>query len=198
MDEITRKRIFEPFFTTREPGKGTGLGLSAAYGIIQNHGGTIDVYSEKGKQTTFHIYLPVSEKQLVKEVQVAELRPKEKKTLLLVDDEEMILEVTRRLLEKLGYTVLAARSGKEAIDIYKSNQEKIDGVIMDMIMPEMGGGETFDRLKAVNPHIKVLLSSGYGIDGNAQEIIDRGCIGFIQKPFKLANLSQKVMELFEK
>ena len=198
MDEITRKRIFEPFFTTQEPGKGTGMGLSAAYGIIQNHGGTIDVYSEKGKQTTFHIYLPATEKQQIKEVQVAELRPKEEKTLLLVDDEEMILEVTRRLLEKLGYTVLAARSGKEAIDIYKANQEKIDGVIVDMIMSEMGGGETFDRLKAVNPHVKVLLSSGYGIDGNAQEILDRGCIGFIQKPFKLANLSQKVMELFEK
>jgi two-component system cell cycle sensor histidine kinase/response regulator CckA len=192
MDEETREKIFDPFFTTKEVGKGTGLGLASAYGIVKNHKGFINVYSEKGKGTTFNIYLPASEKRAAKEKELPEELLKGKETVLLVDDEEMILDVGRQLLEKLGYKVLSAGNGKQAIEIYKKNKDNIQIVILDMIMPDMGGGETYDRLKEIDPEIKVLLSSGYSINGQATEILNRGCNGFIQKPFKIRDLSHKV------
>ena len=201
MDEATRQRLFEPFFTTKEMGRGTGLGLASAYGIIKNHGGFIRVYSEIGKGTTFNIYLPAMETESLADV------PEEKKplsifsgneTVLLVDDEVMIVDVGAKLLQKLGYTVITAGSGKEALELFQKNVDKIDLVILDMIMPEMGGGEAFDRLKEINPEIKVLLSSGYSINGKATEILDRGCSGFIQKPFNLEALSQKIREILDR
>jgi CheY-like chemotaxis protein len=118
-------------------------------------------------------------------------------TVLLVDDEEMITEAGGELLEEMGYSVLIARSGKEAIDLYKKKRDEIDLVILDMIMPVMGGGETYDRLKEADPDVKVLLSSGYSINGDAGEILDRGCDGFIQKPFKLKELSQRIREILD-
>jgi CheY-like chemotaxis protein len=119
-------------------------------------------------------------------------------TLLLVDDEEMIIEVGEEILQTLGYKVLPAVSGKEALEIYKNKKDSIDMVILDMIMPGMGGGETYDNLKQINPEIKVLLSSGYSISGQAAEILERGCDGFIQKPFKLRQLSIKIREILDK
>ena len=113
-------------------------------------------------------------------------------TILLIDDEKMILEVGCELLEELGYTVLCALSGPEALDIFQKNSDKIDLVIMDMIMPGMGGGETFDRLRKINPEVKVLLSSGYSVNGQATKILRRGCDGFIQKPFNLNQLAEKI------
>ncbi len=197
MDEATRERIFEPFFTTQEMGKGTGLGLSSVYGIVKNHGGFVTVYSEKGEGTTFNIYLPASDKVVESAKRTYGVPVKGSETVLLVDDEEMIIEVGKDLLNNLGYSVLIAGSGKEAIEVYKKNKDRIDIVVLDMIMPDMGGGETFDRLKEIYPDIKVLLSSGYSITGQAQEIIDRGCSGFIQKPFNLNTLSQKIRETLE-
>jgi CheY-like chemotaxis protein len=199
MDETTQKRIFDPFFTTKEMGRGTGLGLASAYGIVQNHGGIIHVYSEKGQGSTFHIYLPASGKKAMEDSIVSEERVSMgTETVLLVDDEEMMTEAGGQLLEEIGYSVLIARSGKEAIGIYEKNKDQIDLVILDMIMPVMGGGETYDRLKEADPDIKVLLSSGYSINGEASEILDRGCDGFIQKPFKIKDLSQKLREILEK
>jgi len=192
MDRGTMDRIFEPFFTTREMGRGTGLGLASAYGIIKNHAGLIHVYSEKGEGSTFSIYLPASSRPV--EAQAASVRTiaKGQGRLLLVDDEEMILDVGAAMLKKLGYSVQTAGSGEEALQFYQAHGDTIDLVILDMVMPGMGGGEVFDRLKAVDPAIKVLLSSGYSINGKASEIMDRGCAGFIQKPFNLAQLSEKV------
>jgi len=197
MDEATKQRIFEPFFTTKEMGRGTGLGLASVYGIIRNHGGIINVYSEKGKGTTFEIYLPVSQRELIKEEELPEELLKGTETILLVDDEDMIIDVGQGMLKALGYTVLVARGGKEAIELYKANRDKIDMVILDMIMPGVGGGETYDRIKEIKPDIKVLLSSGYSINGQAEEILDRGCDGFIQKPFNMRQFSQKIREILD-
>jgi len=152
---------------------------------------------EKGRGSTFTIYLPASGKQVEEEKELLGDLVKGEGTLLLVDDEEMVLEVAKPMLEALGYEVILARSGKEAIEVYKDNMERIKMVILDMIMPQMGGGETFDHLKAINPGLKVLLSSGYSINGQAQEILSRGCRGFIQKPFRLSELSQKISQILE-
>lgn len=217
MDKKTMDRIFDPFFTTKGLAKGTGLGLASVYGIIKAHSGYIDVESKKGQArpprlspaerddggqgTTFYIYLPAIEAkgmaQRAEGMEQEEMNPG-KETILLVDDEEMILDVGQALLKALGYKVLIAGSGKEALEIYKKNKEKIDLVILDMIMPVTGGGETYDRMKEINPDIKVLLSSGYSIDGQATEILKRGCDGFIQKPFTMKELSQSIREVLEK
>jgi two-component system cell cycle sensor histidine kinase/response regulator CckA len=199
IDRETRERIFEPFFTTKEMGRGTGLGLASVYGVIKNHGGYINVYSEIDQGTAFTIYLPASRKKIEKQIEktVATLALGTG-TILLIDDEEMIIKVGKELLQELGYDVLSARSGQEAIELYGKNADKIDLVIMDMIMPGMGGGETFDRLKKINPEIKVLLSSGYSINGQASKILERGCDGFIQKPFNLIQLSDKISRIISK
>ncbi len=191
----TQERIFDPFFTTKEMGRGTGLGLASAYGIIKGHGGYIDVESKKGKGTTFSIYLPASEKKVRKAVKTTEQLIKGTGTVLLVDDEEVILKVGEELLETMGYRVLIARDGKEAVEIYRKNKDDIDIVLLDMVMPNMGGSEAYDRMKEINPKVKVLLSSGYSINGQATEILERGCDGFIQKPFSVKKLSRKIREI---
>ena len=119
-------------------------------------------------------------------------------TVLLVDDEDTVIEVAEQMLSKLGYKVLLARGGREALELYKKNQDKINMVLLDMIMPDMGGGETYDRMRKINPDIRVLLSSGYGIDGQATEILERGCDGFIQKPFNIEQLSQSIRKILYK
>ena len=198
MDKATRERIFEPFFTTKEMGRGTGLGLASTYGIIKNHDGFIHVYSEKGHGTTFNIYFPPSEEDVIEEKKSTVDLLRGVETILFVDDEDMIIEVAEQLLNTLGYKVLVARSGKEATEVYRENKETIDIVLLDMIMPDMGGSDSYDRMKEINPEIKVLLSSGYSIDGQATEIMERGCDGFIQKPFKMNELSKKLREILDK
>jgi len=195
MDKKTMKRIFDPFFTTKGLSKGTGLGLSSAYGIIKAHSGYIDVDSEKGYGTIFKIYLPASEKSAKKSVKSAGQIIEGRGTILLVDDEEMVLDVGVQLLKVLGYTVLEARSGKEAVAVYRENKNKIDMVLLDMIMPDMGGGQAYDRMKEINPNVRGLLSSGYTIDGQATKILERGCDGFIQKPFNMKELSRSVRNI---
>jgi len=197
MDEATRQRIFEPFFTTKEMGSGTGLGLASVYGIIKNHGGVIHVYSEKGEGTTFNIYLSASEKKIVKEKKLPEKLLEGTETILLVDDEMFLLDVGQQMLKKMGHTVLKAESGEKAIETYRENKHEIDLVILDMIMPGMGGAETYERLKKINSNVKVLLSSGYSLSGKAAEILERGCNGFIQKPFRLKKLSQKIRSILD-
>ena len=198
MDKETKERIFDPFFTTKGLAKGTGLGLASVYGIIKAHGGYIDVESEKAHGTTFSVYLPTTEKEVKEE---KEMLPGEfakgKETVLLVDDEDMILDASEQMLKKLGYEVLLAGGGQEALEVYEENQDNIDMVLLDMVMPGMGGGEAYDRMKEINPDINVLLSSGYSIDGQATEILQRGCNGFIQKPFNMEQLSQKIREILD-
>jgi nitrogen-specific signal transduction histidine kinase/CheY-like chemotaxis protein len=198
MDTDIMDRIFDPFFTTKEMGRGTGLGLASAYGIIKGHGGYIDVDSEKGRGSTFSIYLPASERKVEKAIKTAERFIKGRGTVVLADDEEVILEVGRELLEGMGYRVLTARDGDEAIKVYRKHTDEIDIVVLDMVMPNMGGGEAYDRMKEIDPDIKVLLSSGFSIDGEATEILERGCNGFIEKPFRMNELAEKIREILYK
>ncbi len=198
IDEAIRERIFEPFFTTKRMGRGTGLSLASAYGIIKNHSGMIHVYSKKDEGTTFSIYLPASEKEIIEQKALPEEIFRGTETVLLVDDEDMIIDIGEKILKMMGYEVITAISGREALRLYKENQAKIDLVVLDMIMPGMSGGETYDRLKGINPNVKVLLSSGYSMDGQASEILKRGCSGFIQKPFRMSHLSQIIREILDK
>ncbi len=197
MDEKTLQRIFEPFFSTKKMGRGSGLGLASAYGIIRNHSGVIEVRSQKGVGTTFVIYLPASERAVEKAVSEAGEILMGPETILLVDDEEMIINVGTEILKALGYNVLSARNGKEAVALFRDKKDAVDLVLLDMIMPGMGGGETYDALKGIRPDVKILLSSGYSIDGEASEILKRGCDGFIQKPFNIKALSQKLRKIID-
>ncbi|MGB5991269.1 MAG: PAS domain S-box protein [Desulfobacterales bacterium] len=197
IDETIQHRIFDPFFTTKEVSRGTGLGLASVYGIIKNHSGIINANSKKGEGATFNIFLPASEKKIFKEKMIQKEILKGSETVLLVDDEDMILDVGRDLLEKLGYEVLAVKSGIEAIEIYRTNQKNIDIVILDMVMPKMGGGDTYEKLRDIDPAVKVLLSSGYSIDGQASKILSRGCDGFIQKPFDIKSLSLELRKILD-
>jgi len=193
MDSNTLKRIFEPFFTTKSEQGGTGLGLASAYGIIRNHGGTINAYSEPGQGSTFNIYLPSSEKN----VECDEAQQPDRQlflgsgTILIVDDEVSILEVASELLKMLGYTVYKAESAQEAISIY-SEKKDIDLVILDMILRGTSGLEVLEALKTINPDVKVILSSGYSLQGEVQKVMEMGCIGFIQKPYNFISLSREV------
>jgi len=199
MDGETQKKIFDPFFTTKGKGRGTGMGLSSAYGIIKNHGGFITVNSKLGKSTTFAIHLPASKKKIKKEKPAKEdVLKKGTGTILLIDNEQMILNVGEKLLKLVGYNVLIAGDGKRGLEEYKKNQNDIDIVILDMIMPGMSGSKTYDGLKEINPDVKVLVSSGYSLESDARDMLKKGCSGFIQKPFAIAQLSNKISEILNR
>jgi PAS domain S-box-containing protein len=198
MDERTQQRIFDPFFTTKEMGRGTGLGLASVYGIVKNHEGFINVTSQIDKGAEFEIYLPATEEAVTEQQQAVETFYEGQGTVLLVDDEAMILDVGQRMLHKLGYHVFTATDGAEALEVYAKNQGRIDVTILDMVMPRLNGGDTFDQIRALNSKAKVLLSSGYSINGQAQEILNRGCDGFIQKPFNMQGLSQNIRMVLDK
>ncbi len=197
MDPATMERIFDPFFTTKTVGRGTGLGLSSAYGIVRNHGGFMDVSSRKGQGTTFSIHLKATDAPLGDATVIRASAQEGNETILVVDDDPLILDVGQAMLTALGYAVLVVKDGKEAVEIYRSDGDRIRLVILDMIMPDMGGGQTYDQLKEVDPGVNVLLSSGYSIDGQATAILNRGCNGFIQKPFDLQSLSEKVRTIMD-
>ena len=197
MDKSICQRIFDPFFTTKEKARGTGLGLSSAYGIIKNHAGIIAVYSEVGQGTTFNIYLPVSNEEAYRDVPTETELVKGSETVLIVDDEEMVIKVAQAMLEKLGYRVVVAKDGEQAVDTVKRKGDDIDLVILDLIMPGIKGDKAFDLIHEIQPAMPVILSSGYSLNGQAHDIMQRGCNGFIQKPFNIFELSQKVRKILD-
>jgi two-component system, cell cycle sensor histidine kinase and response regulator CckA len=195
IDEKIMGKIFEPFFTTKEIGEGTGLGLASAFGIVKNHGGFIDVKSKKGEGARFDIYFPATDEQNLSEEILIEDLATGTETILLIDDEDIVVDVCQSMLKKLGYKVIAARGGKIGIDIYKQKKEKISLVILDIIMPDMEGGQVFNRIKEINPTAKVLLSSGCSINNQVSTILEKGGNGFIQKPFKIKQLSSSIRDI---
>jgi PAS domain S-box-containing protein len=197
MDQETMEHVFDPFFTTKEVGQGTGLGLASAYGIIKAHGGYIDVDSKKGRGSTFTIYLPLSEK-VYDLTQVVDKVMRGTETVLLVDDEESIRQVGRELLEALGYRVLEASDGEEAIESYRKNQENIAIVLLEMTMQEMAGDLPCVRLKEMNPNAKILLVGSAPVIGKDKEILKGSCDGFLEKPFSMKTLSAKIREIVDK
>jgi PAS domain S-box-containing protein len=187
-------RIFEPFFTTKDQGKGTGMGLAMVYGIVQNHGGFIEVDSALGCGTTFRLYFPEAREQEPRSLQNAggEMVEPGSGTILVIDDEDTVRSVATAFLEELGYRVLTASDGKEAVEVFRASREPIDLVIIDMVMPAMGGRECFRALKALRPGLKAILSTGYDFNAAVQEILDEGMCGFVQKPYQLRQLSEVV------
>lgn len=193
MDEEVKKHIFEPFFTTKGIGKGTGMGLAMVYGVVKNHNGFITVDSELGKGSIFTIYLPASEMKTEEKMEEIRTPVAGTGTILIVDDEEAIRNLLSDTLSGLGYNTIEASNGKEAINFYLSNKDTIDLVILDLIMPVMGGEETLIRLREINPDVKVLIATGYGVSETLKDILrDRGIKGFINKPFNIAEISEMI------
>ncbi len=193
MPPEVKKKIFEPFYTTKGIGKGTGLGLAMIYGIIKNHGGYITVYSEIGLGTTVRLYLPKAEGEVQEKRRgkVMDERPR-KGTILLVDDEEVVRELGKDILEAYQYEVLLAVHGNEGVRRFNENKERIDLVILDMVMPEKGGRQAFKEIRALKPDAKILICSGYGEEQYFHELFEEGAVGFLQKPFQHTELLSKV------
>lgn len=196
MDEETRRRAFEPFFSRRE--RGTGLGLAMVYGIVRNHGGFTTLYSELGKGTTVRICLPVVEAIVEEEKTAAPEILTGTETILVIDDEPAVRQVLARMLERMGYSVLVAGSGEEGVATYAANKDKIDLVLLDMLLPDMPGEEVFDRLKETNPDVGVLLSSGFSETQPAIEAQRRGALGFLEKPYAMSELSVEIRNALAK
>jgi two-component system, cell cycle sensor histidine kinase and response regulator CckA len=199
MDAETLRRAFEPFFTTKGPGKGTGMGLATAYGIVKNHGGHIQAESELGKGSAFKVYLPAADRPTAKVLgieaefsQQGGTRKIHAGLVLVVEDEEIFRNSARRLLEGMGFGVLCAVDGVEAIKVFQSHRDLIQLVLLDMIMPEMGGVETFHELRKIKPQVKVLLNSGYTELHSVRALLAAGAEGFLQKPYDAGALAEAI------
>ena len=197
MDEAVQSRIFEPLFTTKEKGLGTGMGLAAVYGTVKNHKGVITVTSKPGKGTEISMFFPY-----VKDADVREekIKPPEKisANILLIEDDKTVREMAKSMLAMLECNVFTAENGKKAVEIYKEKYNEIDVVILDVIMPELNGMDTYIKLKEINPDVITLVASGYGLDSQIQEIINRGADEFIHKPFNSAEMSEKLTKVLSK
>ncbi len=226
MDKATTEHIFEPFYTTKELGRGTGLGLAMVYGIVKQHEGFINCYSEVEHGTTFNVYLPALESQVEPDLEKSGVMPAfGTETILLVDDEEFVRDLGARILSKAGYKVLTAANGiealdlfekdrtqtslvildlimpemggKEALDLFEKERTQISLVILDLIMPEMGGEECLKELRKIDPELKVLIASGLAADPSMKQSRELGARGFVSKPFKMKELLRQVRKVLD-
>ena len=197
MDAATLAKAFEPFFTTKEKGKGTGLGLSSVYGTVKSHNGYIELKSELGKGTRAEMYLPLSKNV----EQKASDGPKEilkgHGSVLFADDEEMIREMASEIIKDLGYSVVTCKDGQDALDYYMTHTGEIDLVILDIIMPRLGGYNCFKAMKAINPGLKAIACSGYVINDEVKNMLDQGAMGFIQKPFTIKTFAKAIQSALQ-
>ena len=202
MDAATLARIFEPFFTTKEVGKGTGLGLATVYGIVKQHDGWIEVASEPGKGATFSVYFPACAGEI--EVKPHGAIPATavrggKETILVVEDETVLREMARTILQDCGYRTLEASSGREALKVWEQHQSAIDLVLTDMVMPEgVSGMDLAQRLSALKPQIKIIFASGYSMDDIDTAFVRKGRAVFLQKPYTHVTLAKAVRDCLDK
>lgn len=193
-----RQRVFEPFFTTKEPGKGSGMGLAMVYGIVKNHDGTIRIYSEEGIGTSFKVYWPLATGVSPAPFPIEKAQPiPGRGRILLVDDEELVRATSAELLRQMGYDVVTVSDGQEAVEYYRQSGDRIDLVIIDLVMPRLGGGDCFRALKALNPSVRAVLSTGYGLNEVAQQLLDEGMAGFLQKPYQISELSEVIAQALQ-
>jgi PAS domain S-box-containing protein len=198
MDEDTYRRVFEPFFTTKDFFSYTGMGLPAAYGTAKSHGGAIKLISRLHEGTEALIYLPCASQEQEPEPEYAStVKRSSSRTVLLVDDEEVVRATLSDLLEEMGYKVIACAGGGEAVDIYSNAFAEIDFVIVDMVMNGLDGEETIDALRRINPGLRAIISSGYGVDGKVELLLKSRNIAFIKKPYRLAGLSAVIKQLLD-
>jgi CheY-like chemotaxis protein len=195
MSEEVKQHLFEPFFTTKEVGEGSGMGLASVYGTVRNHAGSIAVTSDVGQGTTFRICLPHVPSAPKAKPKRQVVRPSRGSAqILLVDDERTVREMGAALLEDLGYRVASCADGQEAVEYYREHWKEVDLVILDMIMPRMGGREAFIAMQQINPQIRAVLSSGYSVEKGAQDVLQLGVLGFIGKPYEQSQLAREVEE----
>jgi CheY-like chemotaxis protein len=198
MDIKTRDRIFEPFYTTKEVGKGTGLGLAMVYGIIKQHDGYINVYSEPGKGTTFKIYLPLIRSKIEEEKTADHyIMKRGTETILVAEDDTQVRDLTKHILEGFGYQVMEAEDGEEAMRVFNENKDRIQLLILDVVMPKKNGKEVYDEITKIRPDIKAIFTSGYNAEIiHKKGILEKG-LGFITKPFSPQELLKKVREVLD-
>jgi len=200
MDEATRQRIFEPFFTTKAIGKGTGLGLAVVFGIVEHHGGFIDVRTAPGEGSTFILYLPIPElalEELPRARKGGEQIPGGTETVLLIEDEEMLRSLAKTFLVSKGYTVLTAEDGMQGIELYQSHQKEIAVVVSDIGLPVLGGHDVFKKIRAINPEAKVIFASGFFDPETKSEMFKAGLKEFIQKPYMQDEVLRKIREVID-
>jgi CheY-like chemotaxis protein/two-component sensor histidine kinase len=199
IDKETQAKIFDPFFTTKEVGKGTGLGLYIVHSIVQNHGGYINLYSESGRGTRFNIYFPVTS-AAAPEISQEQVDLTGSGTILVIDDEPHVRELCRDMLGSFGYTVLLADGGISGINLFRERRGDIAMVILDMIMPKMGGSEVFHSIRTIDPEARILLYSGYSHDSFAgiNELLKQGAAGFIQKPFSHQDIGLAIKKILSR
>jgi two-component system, cell cycle sensor histidine kinase and response regulator CckA len=197
--EELQGRIFEPFFTSKPEGTGTGMGLAAVHGTLQEHQGAVSFTSVVGSGSTFHLYLPTVESNLISSAESKSGEVKGEKQLgmriAVVDDEEILRTMLQHVLKSEGHTVLCYSGGREALVGLSTQQKTVDLVILDMMMPDMGGVETFEHIHAAYPEVKVLLSSGYSMNNDTEKLLALGVAGFLQKPYQIKILLEKIRDI---
>jgi signal transduction histidine kinase len=198
MDALTLSRAMEPFFTTKEKGKGTGLGLASVYGTVKSHTGYFELKSTIKAGTTAEIYLPLAENVEQKASEAPHEIPRGNGRILLVDDEEIVRNVASEMIQMLGYSVIVSSDGRDALEYYKGHFREIDLVVLDIVMPRLGGFDCFMGMKAVNPAIKAFAFSGYVINDEVNKMLKQGALGFVQKPFDVKSFSKAIQEALAK
>jgi PAS domain S-box-containing protein len=198
MDEVTLEHIFEPFYTTKEFGKGTGLGLATVYGIVKSHDGYIVCYSKSGEGTAFKTYFPIIKLQEESDENIVETAIKGgTETILLVDDEDVIRDLGEQILTDFGYTVLSVADGESALEFYRKEKGRVELVILDLIMPGMGGRRCLEQILQINSGAKVLIASGYAANASSEETRKIGAKGFLGKPYSLQQMLQEVRRVLD-
>jgi K+-sensing histidine kinase KdpD len=200
IDKATLEYIFDPFFTTKDPSEGTGLGLAMVYGIVKNHKGHINCYSEPGEGTIFRIYFPVLIENYVRRMEQQEELEEMRggtETILLVDDEIPVRELAKEILSSFGYSVFEAVDGESALEIYKEKKKRISLIILDLIMPGMGGRKCLEEILKIDPSQKVVIVSGYSVNGSTNDLIKIGAKGYIKKPYEMRPMLDSVREVLD-